>query len=131
MTPAEFRALQPVFADASAFPDALVEMWLAVAEEKCPQSRWGARRQAGVMLLTAHHLTLDAAARKGDGTGGMDAGAGGVISESKTVGSVSKSTGRAGSASVADPKAGAYNATSWGQQYWAMVQEIGIGGLVV
>ncbi len=132
MTPAEFRAICPEFADPAKFPDAQVQFWLTAAENQCDPSRWGNQLDMGIMFLTAHRLTLAAAAaQKTDGTGGMDAAAGAVISESKSVGGVSKSIGRAGAASTGDPNAGQYNDTSYGKQYWDMVRTIGAGGLVV
>lgn len=131
MTPAEFRDMIPAFADVDAFPDATVAPWLVFAESRCPQPRWGDLRLQGIAFLAAHHLTLIAAASTAiDGTGGLDAAGGGVVSESKTVGSISTSISRAGAAATADVRGGAYNATSWGQSYWALASTIGAGGFV-
>lgn len=132
MTPAEFRAVMTAFADEAAFPDGQIAFWLASAEKQVPVKRWGDWRDMGVMYLAAHRLTLAAAAAKAtDGTGGMDAAGGGVISETKTVGGISKSIGRAGAATTADPNAGQYNDTSYGKQYWALAMSVGAGGLMV
>lgn len=132
MTPATFRTLLPAFADGESFPDAMLIPWLDFAAAQVPAARWGGLRAQGVAFLAAHHLTLVAAASKaGDGTGGLDVAAGGVVSDSKTVGGVSKSTSRSGGAAGADPRAGQYNDTSWGRQYWALAVTIGAGGVVV
>ena len=132
MTPAAFRAAMPAFADPDKFPDPQVQLWLDAADTQLPAKRWGTLRDLGVMLLTAHRLTLAAAAAKAtDGTGGLEAAQGGVVSESKAVGGVSKSVTKAGAAAAGDVAAGQYNATSYGQQYWSLAQSVGVGGLVV
>ncbi|WP_413207767.1 DUF4054 domain-containing protein [Rhodospirillum sp. A1_3_36] len=131
MTPAEFREMIPAFADATVFPDATVTRWLAFAEKRCPLERWQDLQPHGIAFLAAHHLTLIAAASKAtDGTGGLDAAGGGVVSESKTVGSISTSISRGGAAATADIRGGDYNSTSWGKQYWSLAATIGAGGLV-
>jgi hypothetical protein len=61
----------------------------------------------------------------------LDAAGGGIISESKTVGGVSKSTGRAGAAATGDVNAGQYNDTSYGKQFWSLAMSVGAGGMVV
>lgn len=133
MTPPEFRALTgAAFADTVRFPDETVTAWLTFAAQRCPAARWGGLRPHGIAFLAAHHLTLVAAAGKAaDGTGGLDAAAGGVVSQSRTVGAVSASIARAGAAATADPRAGEHNATSWGQQYWSLASAVGAGGTVV
>jgi hypothetical protein len=129
---ADLRAAFPAFADEAIFPDTMVEFWLTFAGQQCPAARWKELRTHGVMLLASHHLTLAAAAGKAtDGTGGMDAAAGAVVSESKAVGSMSKSISRAGPGATADARAGHYNDTIYGKQYWSLVQTIGAGGFVV
>lgn len=132
MTPAAFRAVMTAFADPEKFPDPQVQFWLDQSELQLPVARWGEMRDMGLMFLTAHRLTMAAAAAKAaDGTGGMDAAQGGVVSESKGVGSINTSIGRAGAAVTGDVDAGQYNATSYGQQYWALARSIGAGGLVL
>ncbi|WP_142851040.1 DUF4054 domain-containing protein [Telmatospirillum sp. J64-1] len=132
MTPAEFRAALPAFADEEKFPESMLALWLDFAAAQVPAERWGNLRSQGVLFLAAHHLTLVAAASKAaDGTGGLEAASGGVTSESKTVGSVSKSVSRSGGAAGIDPRGGQYNDTSWGRQYWALASTIGAGGLVL
>lgn len=132
MTPAAFRAVMTAFADPGLFPDPQVQFWLDQAEKQLPATRWGDLLDMGVMLLTAHRLTLAAAAAKAaDGTGGMDAAQGGIVSEAKTVGGINKSIGRAGAAATGDVNAGQYNDTSYGKQYWALVQSVGVGGMVL
>lgn len=132
MTPDEFRIALPAFADVERFPSAQLALWLDLAAAQVPAARWGDLRDQGVLLLAAHHLTLMAAAGKAvDGTGGLDAAGGGVVSESKTVGGVSKSVTRGGGATGVDARAGQYNDTSWGRQYWALASTIGAGGVVV
>lgn len=59
MTPAEFRAQVPQFADAAKYPDAQVQFYLTMAEASIPASRWGEMYGHGIALFTAHNLALD------------------------------------------------------------------------
>lgn len=128
---ARFRTLFPAFADLAKFPDDVIAWELGGAGQECGP-RWGTKRERGIMLLAAHRLTLWAAAHKAtDGTGGIDAGAGPVVSESKTIGSISKSIGRAGPGAVNAPDAGNFAATTWGSQYFELRKTVGIGGVVL
>lgn len=95
---AGFRDSFPQFTEAL-FPDGRVAFYLSLAGKAMSEEKWEDLYEEGVCLYAAHHLTLEAAAMKaGDGTGGMDAAAGPVTSQTKTVGSVSKSESRGGAA---------------------------------
>lgn len=127
----EFRESFPVFT-LELFPDARVAFWLALAGKQLDPVRWDGLFAPGVCLYVAHQLTLEATAGKqADGSGGMDAAAGPVTAESKTVGSVSHSISRGGAAAAgaANLNAGHWNLTIYGQQYWQLVQMVGAGGL--
>lgn len=128
---AAFRALFPAFADLEKFPDLSVAWHLESALEECGP-RWGAKRERGAMLLAAHTLTLwGAAGKAADGTGGIDVAAGPTVSESKAVGSVSKSVSKAGPGSLTTADAGSFAATIWGVMYYDLRRTLGIGGVVV
>lgn len=124
-----FREAFPQFAE-DLFPDGRVQFYLTLAGKSMSVERWDDLLPEGMGLFTAHHLTLEREASKAkDGTGGINAAAGPVIGASKTVGGVSKSESRAGTAASGDPAAGEYNLTWYGQKYWGMRQLVGIGGL--
>jgi hypothetical protein len=123
---AMFRASQPEFADATAYPDATVQMYLDVANLNLPCDRWGTYWTIGVCLFTAHFLTLWRrnmnAATAGGGAGVP--GQPGVISNK----SVSKvSVGYDNQLGAVDG-AGPWNLTSYGQQFIWLVQMMGVGG---
>ena len=127
----EFRESFPQFT-VELFPDGRVLFALALAEKQLSAERWGDWWADGCCLHAAHHLTLERAATKSqDGTGGMDAAAGPVVSVSKSVGGVSKSESRAGAAATGNIGAGHWNDTIYGKQYWQMAQLVGAGGVVV
>lgn len=128
-----FREAFPQFTE-NLFPDGRVTFWLSLAGKQLPAERWSDLLPEGRALFAAHHLTLERAAlQNADGTGGLDAAAGPVTAQSKTVGGVSLSETRAGAAgaATADASAGGYNATIYGQQFWKLAMMIGMGGLQV
>lgn len=132
MTIEDFRASFPHFTEDIA-PDARVRFFLALAEKQLPPERWGDLLDDGIALLTAHNLSLEAEIVKDKtGAGAIAAAAGPVTSESKTVGSMSKSVSRSGAAGQGTSLAGAgnYNATIYGQQFWQLAQIVGAGGIV-
>lgn len=126
-----FRESFPQFTDAL-FPEGRVRFWLTLAGKSMSRERWDTLLPEGMGLFAAHFLTLEREANKvTDGTGGITAAAGPVISSSKAVGGVSKSEGRAGPTATASLNAGQWNATIYGQQYWQLAQLVGVGGLHV
>ncbi|GFM37996.1 DUF4054 domain-containing protein [Desulfovibrio psychrotolerans] len=131
ITVAEFRASFPQFGEEQ-FPDGRVTFWIGLAAKQLAEDRWDELWPEGVCLYAAHHLTLERAATlSSDGTGGMQAAAGAVVSKSKSVGSVSTSESRAGAAATGSPEAGHWNDTIYGKQYWQLAKLVGAGGLVV
>lgn len=128
MNVADFRLAFPAFTAAVA-PDARVAFWLRLAALRLPAERWGELLEDAQALFAAHQLTLEAAAAKAkDGTGGMSAAAGALASESKTVGPVSMSKSY-NNAATANPLAGSWNATVYGQQLHEMAMLVGAGGV--
>ena len=128
MDVAGFRQAFPSFTEAL-HPDARVAFHLRVAGLRLPPDRWGDFLEDGTGLYVAHHLTLEAkAAQAKDGTGGIDAAAGALASESVSVGSVSKSKSYASAAPV-NPDAAHWNATIYGQQFRDLVSVVGMGGV--
>lgn len=131
LTVARFREMFPQFTE-ELFPEGRVAFWLTLAGKQLSPARFDDCYPEGCCLYAAHHLTLErAAAKSTDGTGGMDAAAGPVVSSSKAVGGVSLSESRAGAAATGSPTAGHFNDTVYGKQYWQLVQLVGAGGLHV
>jgi len=131
LTVQEFREAFPQFTE-ELFPDARVRFYLTLAGKSMSAERWDDLLLEGMGLRVAHFLTLEREATKAkDGTGGINAAAGAVVSSSKSVGGVSKSESRAGAAASGEPSAGQWNLTIYGQQYWQMAQLVGAGGTVV
>lgn len=133
MDVAAFREAFPQFSP-ELVPDGRIAFHLRVAGKLLPAARWEDLLDEGLGLYTAHQLTLELEAAKDKaGTGAINAAAGPVASETKTVGGLSHSTTRSGAASQGNAlaNAGQYNLTSYGQQFWALVQIIGAGGMVV
>lgn len=128
MDVAGFRAAYPAFT-AELHPDVRVAFHLRAAGLRLPPERWGDLLDDGTGLYVAHHLTLEAKANQAaDGTGGMDAAAGTLASESKTVGPVSKSKAYTNAAS-AEPGGGHWNLTLYGQQFRDLAKLVGMGGI--
>ena len=126
-----FRTAIPVLTK-DLVPDGQVEFYLRFAAKSLNKARWDDLYEEGAYFFAAHYLTLDLEAAKAkDGTGGISAGAGAVVSVSKSVGGVSKSESRAGAAGASYAEAGDYNSTIYGQRYWRLVQIVGAGGMVV
>lgn len=127
----DFREAFPQFSE-ELFPDSRVEFHLRLARKQLNPARWEDLLPEGLGLFVAHYLTLEAEAQKArDGTGGITAAAGPVVSEGKSVGGVSKNVSRAGPALTARAGAGQWNLTIYGQQYWDLVQIVGAGGTVL
>lgn len=128
MDAAGFREAFPSFTE-ELHPDARVAFHLRVAGLRLPPDRWGDLLDDGTRLFVAHYLTLEARANQSkDGTGGMDAAAGVLASESRTVGPVSKSKSYT-NAATAEPGGGHWNATIYGQQFRDLANLVGMGGL--
>jgi hypothetical protein len=128
MDVAGFRAAYPAFTQ-ELHPDTRVAFHLRVAGMRLSPERWDAMLDDGTGLFVAHYLTLEARANQAkNGTGGMDAAAGTLASESKTVGPVSKSRAYT-SAATAKPGEGHWNATIYGQQFRELANIVGMGGV--
>ena len=115
MVIADFRAAFPYFTEA-AFPDASVIFWSTLAEKQMSECRWGDLYIQGVMLYTAHELKLSL-------LGGGASSSSGVVT-SKKVGDVSVNYDVSFGINA---NAGLWNRTIYGQQYWQLMQMVGMG----
>lgn len=125
ITVAQFRANFPEFADISVYPDASVQFWLNYAYLRLNAIRWADSLDYGAQLFVAHYLTvarrntLSAASGSGSSGGGVT----GLLTQKK----VDKVDLTFDVKSVINDGAGQYNATSYGVQYWDLMQMAGMG----
>lgn len=125
MTPAQFRADFPEFADTAKYSDASVEFWLIVSASLVNPERWGVLTDQGVELCTAHHLVLAARDQASAIIGGIPGQVNGPQS-SKAVDKVSASYDT-GAATIDD--AGMWNLTTYGVRYLTLARMMGAGGM--
>lgn len=115
MTYLEFIDTFPEFVNLVDYPKTRVEFWLDFATNFVNTQRWSSMTNYGISLLTAHQLAMEKMTKNGQVKG---------VITSKTVDSVSytqdvKLTTYA--------KAGYFNLTTYGIQYWNLVQMMGAG----
>ena len=129
-----FVADLPEFADATKYPPASITYWLNAASQLMNQNRWGAPAVAGQPnslydlgqeMYVAHQLTLEARAQAVAANGGVPGESAGMVS-AKSVDGVSKSYD---TASAAEQNAGYFNLTVYGQRFWRLAEQVGMGGL--
>lgn len=122
VTAASFRQHWPEFTSTTDYPDPQVNFWISLAGKMLFEDVWGEVLDNGIELFVAHHLVM----WKRSATGGSIPGnVTGVVS-GKSVGPVSVSYD-VGSVSFTD--AGHWNASTYGQQIWFLIQMFGAGGL--
>lgn len=119
MDAATFRAEYPEFADVSTYPDARVTRFITLAEALLPACRWGDLLEEGLVLFTAHSLTV--AARNA-----LEAGSIAAPMKSKTVDTMSASFDTS-AVTLAD--GGYWNQTSYGIQLLGWARIVGAGGV--
>jgi hypothetical protein len=125
---ATFRAHRPEFADATLYPDVVVQLYIDNGSIMALQYLWGGMRQMGVELFTCHMLALQQYAMKGS-TGGVGIPGFGVgVPSSKSVSKVSVSYDTTLSSIEGG---GPWNLTMYGQMWLWYVQLIGTGGFEV
>lgn len=125
ITPAEFRANFPEFADATAFPDSSITFWLGLAYKLLRPERWCDIIDEGAQLFAAHNLAIERIAQNSGETGGVPGITGAGIVASKQIDKLSISY----DASVgADPTAGHWNLTTYGMRFLWLMRMAGTGG---
>lgn len=124
---ATFRASFPEFSDTSRYPDAQISFWSTFATAQVNACRWGDQVNMGIMLYTAHEITLAALNQKAGLIGGTPGQATGPIN-SKTVGSV---TVAYDTQQAAEKDAGYWNLTAYGKQFIRLARIFGAGAIQV
>lgn len=125
VTAASFRVAFPVFASEKTYASSTIEFWSGVGVLMVNADRWGALTDLGVMLYTAHNITLELMAAKG----GINGAPGGRATGPVTSKSVDKVSVAYAAQLAASDGAGQYNLTMYGQRYWQLLQMMGMGGL--
>lgn len=131
ITESSFRESMPAFSDTVSYPTFQFNFYLSLGQKLLPTSRWGDSNDPdslidyGLTLFIAHYLTLykrgmDAASVGGD--------SGKIVGNetSKSVDSVSKSMDVSG---VLITDAGHWNMTTFGVQFYQLMQMVGAGGV--
>lgn len=124
---AQFRTDFPEFTDTTAYPDSLINFWLALAGKLLNPLRWGDMLTAGQELFIAHNIVLEARAKLAADKGGIPGASLGVQS-SKSVGPVSVSYD---TASALEEGAGHWNLTIYGTRYIRLARMLGAGPVQV
>ena len=112
MIVADFRAAFPEFAVAL-YSDATVIFWSTLAEKQISADSWGNLYTNGVFLLTAHMLKLSTLSASGGGLVALRKVGDVSVTYDLTLGYIAN--------------AGLYNRTIYGQQYYTLMNMVGIG----
>lgn len=118
-----FRQVFPEFASETAYPNAVVDFWLAQGRIQLSQERWADLLDQGLALYTAHKL-VTARANSRAAEKGTPGGGGLVASKSIDKVSASYDTG-----ATTIEGAGDWNRTTYGVQFWQLARMVGAGGM--
>lgn len=117
LTPVDFKIRFPEFEE---IPDSRIQFWLDDAQLEVGESAWDDLYEKGVMLLSAHFLSIDQINQDDDESGG---GVTGNVT-SRSVGDVSVSFAKSSSDSSSDDW---YLQTSYGTEYLRLKKRVGMG----
>lgn len=120
MTPAEFKARYPVFAT---IDNAFVQLVITEQEQVIDLQRWGELYSKGVMLLTAHELTINNPQM-------TQVISNGLSSDKTQVKAGDVSYSRDASLMLKYENS-PYSRTTYGQQYLYLLRQVGIGIMTV
>ncbi|WP_425917570.1 DUF4054 domain-containing protein [Acinetobacter sp. TSRC1-2] len=120
-----FRQTMPAFASVDDYPSAQFNFYLKLGVKLLPESRWDDLLDDGLTFFIAHYLVLYARDMAFVDIGGIG---GKVIGNetSKSVDSVSKSMDVS---AILNTEAGHWNQTTFGIQFYQLMQMIGAGGI--
>ena len=127
MTPAQFVADFPEFANATTYPVSTIQFWINVAGQLLNPSAWGSLLSYGTELFVAHNLVLSQQAVASAVSGGLP-GSGSGITASKSIDKVSVSYD-VSAGTIAG--AGSFNLTNYGTRYMQLANMAGMGGIQV
>lgn len=127
LTSESFRAAYPEFKDSGAYPLAQIDLLIVLSGKMMNAERWGDLLDHGAGLFVAHSLALSARAAKDAEFGKIPGQASGIVTNK----SVDKVSVGYDSSSVAEEGAGAWNLTTYGQQYIRLARLLGAGPVQV
>ena len=120
-----FRQTMPAFTSVDDYPSAQFNFYLKLGAKLLPESRWDDLLDDGLTFFVAHYLVLyarDMAMVDIGGIGGKVVG----NETAKSIDGVSKSMDVSG---VMITDAGHWNQTTYGIQFYQLMQMIGAGGI--
>lgn len=120
-----FRQTMPAFASVDDYPSTQFNFYLKLGAKLLPESRWDDLLDDGLTFFVAHYLVLyarDTAMVDIGGIGGKVVG----NETAKSIDGVSKSMDVSG---VMITDAGHWNQTTYGIQFYQLMQMIGAGGI--
>jgi hypothetical protein len=120
ITPTTMKNRFPEFVSIA---DSRIQLFIDDAVLELSPGEWADNYDRGLSYLAAHLLSCSISTAAGGGVGGMN----GPVA-SRAVGDVSISFG---STLSMDAAAGVYNNTPYGQEYWRLVNLLGVGMLTV
>lgn len=120
---ANFRTNFPEFASTTVYPDAQITFWATIAQKMVNECVWCDMYDFGVQLYVAHEITLAAMNAKAVTVGGNPGGFSGAA-QSKAVGAVNVSYD---TTTTSEKDAGWWNLTTYGKQFYRLVQIFGAG----
>lgn len=125
ITESTFRENMPMFADANSYPAFQFNFYLTLGTKLLPEQRWDDLLDYGLTLFVAHYLTLY---KRGMDLVSVGGDAGKVVGNetSKSVDGVSKAMDVSG---VLITDAGHWNQTTFGVQFYQLIQMVGAGGI--
>lgn len=115
----DFLTIFPEFSNQVTYPVPRVNFWLGFAQNFVDPTRWGVAYNQGVALYTAHLLVLD-------GRNSLTQGSVLGIDTGQSADGISYTVD---SSSIVIQKAGMFNSTSYGIQYYQLAQMMGAGGI--
>lgn len=120
-----FRQTMPAFASVDDYPSAQFNFYLKLGVKLLPESRWDDLLDDGLTFFVAHYLVLYARDMSFVDIGGIG---GKVVGNetAKSIDSVSKSMDVSG---ILMTDAGHWNQTTFGIQFYQLMQMIGAGGI--
>lgn len=117
----------PEFGNVDTYPDSQVDFWIAQALLALASARFGRQIDLAVMLFAAHNLALSVPAKRAEAIAPGGAASVSIAPvSSKAVDGISKSYDNG---LVAISGAGPWNATSYGQRLYKMLQGANTGPL--
>ena len=125
ITESSFRESMPMLADTNSYPAFQFNFYLNLGTKLLPEQRWDDLLDYGLTLFVAHYLTLY---KRGMNLASVGGDAGKVVGNetSKSVDGVSKSMDVSG---VLITDAGHWNQTTFGVQFYQLMQMVGAGGI--